>query len=806
MKYLTNCPELRQSLPGINWQVIDFFFDFRLKQEIGNSMEGLLRSLLSQIFERVPGLPEKALRPPGGIPNSIEAWKTLFNVCFNSIHSQLFVLIDGLDEYTGNLRLLSEFLLTMSHYSNIKLCLASRPNSTIELMLPSRNLRMSDHNLEGIREYILLATRPFEARLDGIDWSDLRSSLEDRAEGVFLWVYFVVEEVIKACIDGEGPKIIQARLDDLPDELDQLYQRMLDGIPRKQEVEAAILYTLINETSPSLNLTRLWSAFIFLKDQGYCGDGITLVSNLKAFRRRLQSVLGSFLHFQNQEDDLQNEEMDCTKVQLMHRTVKSFMSDSAWCTQRLPSSFLDSFPDQLCTRLAAKALEAGDARLGCHLDSLLDKAGSRFVSLKTFQDIIREMTSDTVLERWSPLLHFSISCLLPLCSKFVEEEGNHPDITKIAVDMLRARLATLHFAFSWHHCHSRVNLCPPIKCLGPDVADLMIAAGHGLLRYLRINSRRVATLSDIQRDWILIQGTYGNGVVACEGYHAFSRDWEYELIKMVLPLQQKITSFHVALVVILRTGDIGELSDLVRSRVPTSFDYNVRPPEWNWFLGKVMDSGHLLFVWACDHLVAYDDDGALSSYREVVLEAQLDYLLSLGMDINEENQQGKTIVQHIIITHLFGHIFGGRTSCVSLVDELPSHYPISNLLKKIYLIEKKGAIFEVSSGCETIMSAFHHHRKRSLHRMLQIKNKDLDTSLVRLWFTVMDELQFMLTHKQATGHLPRPMVSADDLWHYLCKPRKRCLVCAGEEPDIEDKDQNVQLYCNEDCLCKYSDD
>lgn len=64
-----------------------------------------------------------------------------------------------------------------------------------------------------------------------------------------------------------------------------------------------------------------------------------------------------------------------------------------------------------------------------------------------------------------------------------------------------------------------------------------------------------------------------------------------------------------------------------------------------------------------------------------------------------------------------------------------------------------------------------------------------------------DELEFMLRHKESKDHLPRPMISTFDLDHYWCRPRKACKICKGEEEvDIEEAEGYSGQVKRHNCL------
>lgn len=819
IKYLSSCRELRLQLPQEDWTMINFFFDFRLKDGIGNTFEGLLRSLVIQVIEQLPDLPLALRATTKPAQMSIPALKEIFEKILRTPGLLLFIIVDGLDEYSGNMRLLLDFFLLCSNRANVRLCLASRPHAIIETMLSSQSLQMSEHNSDGIRKYIDLAVKTFEADFSQKRWKVIRKNIEKRAEGVILWVCLVIEEVLQAISAGDTMEEIQLLLDEIPDALDALYQRILDNIPSKRATEAAIIYWLISAVERPLNVALLHSMIAFIRYE--CCHDLQIVGSddERTFERRLRSTLGALLHLQRQDQtysesnigllaDRVNKSLmeygtSVTNVRVMHKTVTSYMLRSGWARERLPSSFTDSFPDHVLERLAAKALVVGDARAGNRLEEILAKLHGNFASLKSFQILIQEVTSDDVFAQWASLLHFSIVDIIPRCLLLLTSSANASIISFVEA-MLRSRLSTLHFAMSWHHY--RVRNRPLSKYLGPDVGDFMVAAEHGLSKYLDVHEDRIRHLKDYERDAILVQLMSAVEVYreSCLDLRQDAADepWAYNAIHstvdMVLSHQKNINSFHIALRLLLRHL-VSSNSLLMRKTVP--FDTRVRLPEWNQSLRNTLIGRDLLFIWACEYELCFARDSEKGSDFGTDLET----LLSLGVNINKCNKAGMNVVHHLISTHLIGHFFrcwkegpserfSDKNGCFGSYDPWtvrPDYVAILNVFEKLYLVEEHGADFTGVGEHGSPLRVFARSRGRLLQAiqsktwyMMQQEDLSPQSKEIEMTMKTLDELSFMLAHKETYGHLPRPMVNEYDLQHYHCRPRKPCKVCIDGNADF----------------------
>ena len=132
----------------------------------------------------------------------------------------LLFLIDGIDEDEGNMRKLLDKLLAIGKHPNVKLCLASRPGPMIQALfknLPS--IDMVDYNQSGIEQYINFTIHKFQPRLELLDLDGMQEMILERAQGVFLWVFLALEEIVAACVNGSTALEIKALLQNLPQEL-----------------------------------------------------------------------------------------------------------------------------------------------------------------------------------------------------------------------------------------------------------------------------------------------------------------------------------------------------------------------------------------------------------------------------------------------------------------------------------------------------------------------------------------------------------------------------------------------------------
>ncbi|KIW31184.1 uncharacterized protein PV07_02852 [Cladophialophora immunda] len=230
MKHLLDTEEAERP-PDTNFVVCGFFFNGR-----GVSMEkrldGMLRTILHQILSQNPlvfqclepfYLKMKAAR--GSQVRSVEWTKeTLEKMLKEVMHFPEFralIFIDALDEGEGFLapdvfELLEEQLQTSQDQSTaaIRICLSSRPDNFTDHKSTWTTIDLGRCNFEGIKAYA-------HAKL---------SDTANQANGVFLWVKLVIDQLREAMVDWEEVSQIRAILCATPTDLYDVFRGMLNKV------------------------------------------------------------------------------------------------------------------------------------------------------------------------------------------------------------------------------------------------------------------------------------------------------------------------------------------------------------------------------------------------------------------------------------------------------------------------------------------------------------------------------------------------------------------------------------------------
>jgi hypothetical protein len=318
MKYLFNDKRTKKKLmkwAGASDPILAAFFFFERGDALQKSREGLLRSLLWQILSQRRDLISLVFDPiredqnqPVPLPQI--TWpilKKAFTQLLDSIpkSTKICLFVDGLDEYRmmdrekdygeNEMHLLSygtndDFrdypegnwirdghqeiasLFQNTKAQNVKICVASRELTPFEAAFATTpRLRIHEFTKGDIHNYVYsrLMGEGREHFYDADDMKDIADTVVKYAEGVFLWVRLVVEELRKGQDDGDRIEDLYTKLMKLPKTLggrNGLYMRMVDMSPARGEAIKLFQLTLYHGFPPDLDV------LFFAADELYEAD------------------------------------------------------------------------------------------------------------------------------------------------------------------------------------------------------------------------------------------------------------------------------------------------------------------------------------------------------------------------------------------------------------------------------------------------------------------------------------------------------------------------------------------------------
>lgn len=253
-RYYTN------SWAGKSKLITASFYFWNSGTEIQMSILGLLRTLLRDIAANAPLdimvelFPERweILHIFGDdeqewtIHECTQKLKRLKDSIFAKY--RFLILIDRLDEFKGDHHKLIDLIADISSVPHIKICVASRPWVVFQdAFRATPSLTMQDltrNDMETFTRNIFNENEGFcEMKARNPPFAgDLFCEVAQRGSGVFLWVALVVKLLLQGISKGDRISDLRARLDELPDDLELLFDRILRQMePRYQRHASQLL-------------------------------------------------------------------------------------------------------------------------------------------------------------------------------------------------------------------------------------------------------------------------------------------------------------------------------------------------------------------------------------------------------------------------------------------------------------------------------------------------------------------------------------------------------------------------------------
>lgn len=369
IKYLSDANETKLWLSrnnSVRCVILDFFFDFAAGAGISNTKKGLLRSLLFQLISKCPEVADIVQERHG---HALDGnWReledqlmTLFSDATRMTAARCCIFVDGLDEIStsasaiGAARDLVRTLRNIQQRSNAKICVSGRPQETVSRLLASfPGFHIQDHNAATIRNYIDNACQ--ELTPEEIESSHaLWSFIENEANGVILWARFVVDELVERLLIGATSKELQAILRAYPDQLEGVYERVLEDLLDEQKLHAAVAFYAIEHGLTRFTAGREFSSYEFFVTWTIMIESLDQAIefdsgfDLRAFRIRIEALLGGLLEFSSTDT-----------VRFVHTTLESFVRRSPTFSkivdQFIVPMYKDGMAGQVFISIMAQAL------------------------------------------------------------------------------------------------------------------------------------------------------------------------------------------------------------------------------------------------------------------------------------------------------------------------------------------------------------------------------------------------------------------------------------------------------------------
>ncbi|QIX01368.1 hypothetical protein AMS68_006885 [Peltaster fructicola] len=209
---------------------------------VEKTQQGLLRSLVVQVLEAHPHLIERCFpnrwqSESQKLFTTKELMASLLLIFREELSTKFCLFIDGLDEYDvkADKGEIHDLLRTLSELrsTSVKMCVSSRPWTEFRDEF-ARGLHVHEWTAPDIKLYVRAELREDlrfqELYSHGAEAERLVQDITLKAEGVFLWVFFVVKSLRRGLRKHDDIAMLHRRLAQYPSELNGFFDRMLSEI------------------------------------------------------------------------------------------------------------------------------------------------------------------------------------------------------------------------------------------------------------------------------------------------------------------------------------------------------------------------------------------------------------------------------------------------------------------------------------------------------------------------------------------------------------------------------------------------
>lgn len=259
------------------------------------------------------------------------------------------MFVDALDEHDGNHRDLISILVEWAQASEaatlfqLRLCVAGRPENVFKIAFRTcPGFAIQDHTTNNIRHYT--EDRIGKEQFGTSTEDDIKATaplvneIVRKANGVFLWVTLVVNEMVEGLCEGDTITELRQLLSEIPQELEDLYTRAIRRIPRKlssalgkHKYEVYVVFQIAMHAQNPLSISQFMGA-VFCTTYGESSvDDIRAMSQ-DQLERPLNSKSAGLLETVPSNDP---DAEEC--VQFIHQTTKEYMSSSSGQTLLMES-------------------------------------------------------------------------------------------------------------------------------------------------------------------------------------------------------------------------------------------------------------------------------------------------------------------------------------------------------------------------------------------------------------------------------------------------------------------------------------
>ena len=333
MKYMATNPKTRDFLktwsPDANVLIVAYYF-WLSGTKLQRSLKGFLCSALRQLILADKPLLLSLLDSDYQLitKRSLGDWSVselqiLLRYAVGQTSYSTCLFLDGLDEFDSDddVESLLSLIGNLTTHPKIKVCISSRPEHYLVKKLSQYpHLRLQDLTEDDMGvciedELKILSRRCHMDSFDEWQVSSIVRIMTKKADGVFLWVRFVLRSITRGMQKDDGFEDLLDRIEELPSGMQQLYTQMwkrLNGDEARYHEEAAeyfLFAVLISRFrwNSELSLFELWVALDVQVQEDYLGslspqDPLYVIQRCEMLKGRITTRCAGLLEIKTYEE------------------------------------------------------------------------------------------------------------------------------------------------------------------------------------------------------------------------------------------------------------------------------------------------------------------------------------------------------------------------------------------------------------------------------------------------------------------------------------------------------------------------
>jgi ankyrin repeat protein len=291
-----------------------------------NTATAILRGLLVQIFQQCPEMFRHIqrhfdLKGPDLFDDFEHLWQITLAILKDYKQGEIYLLVDALDECDEDSR--NRFLKSIRRMPqqdvNVRTLITCRPEDDIEeIFRDSPNslyIKLEDINSD-LARYMDVRVRELVERKQWTEKEErmIKDALLANAKGIFLWAAFVLKDIE----DIKRVYHIPTKLQNLPKDLTEIYERMVNGVKEEDRKVTDMVLKIVVAARRPLKKVELSMAYLMAMDSPDIWDeGIQPPNERLEQHKNEYQCCGLLLQVDEDNDT----------VNLVHQSAKDYLVD-----------------------------------------------------------------------------------------------------------------------------------------------------------------------------------------------------------------------------------------------------------------------------------------------------------------------------------------------------------------------------------------------------------------------------------------------------------------------------------------------